>query len=58
VSKSAVRDLVTDVEDAMLEADVNNTILIIHLKDNNVYTVVKSVYPAKEIMGNTTTRAG
>ncbi len=43
----------------MLEADVNNTILIIHLKDNNVYTVVKSVYPVKEMMGkNTTTRAG
>jgi hypothetical protein len=28
-----------DVEDAMMEADVDNTILVVHLLGNNVYMV-------------------
>jgi hypothetical protein len=41
ITDQAVRDLTTDVEDAMMDADMENTIMVVHLLDNNVYMVDK-----------------
>ncbi len=39
VSESAVRDMVTDIEDTMNETDVQNTIMVTLLLDNSIFLV-------------------
>jgi hypothetical protein len=41
ITDQSVRDLATDVEDAMMDADMDNSIMVVHLLDNNVYMVDK-----------------
>jgi hypothetical protein len=41
ITDQSVRDLATDVEDAMMDAEMDNSIMVFHLLDNNVYMVDK-----------------